>query len=119
MTNYVYYHNPRCSKSRQGLVFLQQNDIKIVIKEYLKVPLSTKEIVSLYEALGLDSAADMIRREEKEYNEAGLSKDSTDSDIIEAIISYPKLLARPILTNGTEAVIGRPIDNLQALINGQ
>jgi arsenate reductase len=118
MTNYVYYHNPRCSKSRQGLILLEQNGIQSDIKEYLKVPLFKQEIIELYEALGLSSAAGMIRKKEKEYNEAGLSNDSTDSEIIAAILIYPKLLERPILTTGSRAVIGRPIDNLQTLING-
>jgi arsenate reductase len=118
MTNYVYYHNPRCSKSRQGLAFLEQNGIQGDSREYLKVPLIKQEIEDLFNALGLDSATDMIRKKEKEYNNDGLTSDSSNSHIILAIVKYPKLLERPILTNGEKAVIGRPLDNFTALING-
>ncbi len=118
MTNYVYYHNPRCSKSRQGLALLEQNGTDIDIKEYLKVPLIEKEVESLFNALGLKSANDMIRKKEKEYTEAGLTDESSNSQVISAIVKYPKLLERPILTNGINAAIGRPLDNLQELITG-
>jgi arsenate reductase len=117
MTNYVYYHNPRCSKSRQGLALLESNSIQVDIKEYLKVPMSKQELDELFNALGVKNAADMIRVKEKDYIESGLSADSSNAQIISAIVKYPKLLERPILSNGKKAVIGRPIDNIQALID--
>ena len=61
MTNYVYYHNPRCSKSRQGLALLEQNGTDIDIKEYLKVPLIEKEVESLFNALGLKAEVQVGR----------------------------------------------------------
>jgi arsenate reductase (glutaredoxin) len=116
MANYVYYHNPRCTKSRQGLVFLEENNIAVDIKEYLKVPLTKSEIVQLFDALAFTSALDMIRVKEKEYIEAGLTKSSTNDDIFNAIVAYPKLLERPILISGNAAAIGRPTENLQKLL---
>jgi arsenate reductase len=118
MTNYVYYHNPRCSKSRPGLALLEQNGIDIDIKEYIKVPFIEKEVEGLFNALGLNCANDMIRKKEKEYIEAGLNDESSNSQVISAIVKYPKLLERPILTNGINAAIGRPLDNFQELITG-
>jgi arsenate reductase len=116
MANYVYYHNPRCSKSRQGLAFLTDNDIEVDIIEYLKVPLKPDEIADLFEALGFDSAIDMVRIKEQEFAESGLSKASSNSEIVNAINAYPKLLERPILTNGKKASIGRPLENIKRLV---
>lgn len=116
MTDYVYYHNPRCTKSRQGLAFLKENNIDVDIKEYLKVPLTKSEIEALFRALGIHSAMGMIRPKESEFSEAGLSKNATNDDIITAIVAYPKLLERPILTNGKVAAIGRPSDNFVSII---
>ena len=38
----IYIHNPRCSKSRQGLNILSEKGIKFEIHEYLKTPLTKK-----------------------------------------------------------------------------
>lgn len=116
MVNYVYYHNARCSKSRQGLAFSVDNDIEVDITEYLKVPLIVNEISDLFKALGFDSAFDMVRTKEPEFAESGLSELSSNSEIIDAIVAFPKLLVRPILTNGTDAAIGRPLHNIQKLV---
>jgi arsenate reductase len=116
MAKKVYYHNPRCSKSRQGLAFLNENNVDIDIKEYLKVPLTKSEVSSLVTALGLENAIEMVRTKEAEFAQAGLSKDSSNSQIIEAIVKYPKLLERPILSDGTKAAIGRPLENFKSLL---
>ena len=44
---YTIYHNPRCKKSRAGLQYVQErtNDYKVV--EYLKNPLTEKELETL------------------------------------------------------------------------
>ena len=117
MANYVFYHNPRCSKSRQALAFLQQTNVSVDIKEYLKVPLTEKEILNLLEALDISNAMNIVRMKEQEFVEAGLTEASTNKDIIAAIVKYPKLLERPILTDGKKAAIGRPLENIQILLS--
>ncbi|MFT5713243.1 MAG: arsenate reductase [Glaciecola sp.] len=116
MANYIYYHNARCGKSRQALAFLTENDIQVNIREYLKVPLELSEISDLFEALSFDNAIDMVRIKEPEFVKSGLSKSSSNSEVINAINIYPKLLERPILTDGKNAVIGRPLENIQKLV---
>ncbi|MFT7258859.1 MAG: arsenate reductase [Glaciecola sp.] len=116
MANYVYYHNARCSKSRQALAFLTENDIQVDIIEYMKAPLKLNEISALFTALGFDSAIDMVRIKEREFATSGISETSSNNEIINAISVYPKLLERPILTDGKNAVIGRPLENIQKLV---
>ena len=116
MTNYVYYHNPRCTKSRQGLAFLTENNVQVDIKEYLRVPFEANEISNLLQALGFQSAINMVRTKETEFAESGLTQTSSNCDVINAIMLFPKLLERPILTNGENSVIGRPLENIQKLV---
>lgn len=47
MNQFILYHNPRCSKSRQALEILQNHGIHPVIIEYLKTPLSLEQITQL------------------------------------------------------------------------
>lgn len=115
MSTYTIYHNPRCSKSRQTLALLEEYGVSPEVVEYLKTPLDRAYLKDIVVKLGC-SAHDLLRTKEAEYNEAGLSTDSTEDEVITAIVQYPKLLERPIVVSGTKAVIGRPPENVLALL---
>jgi len=119
MPNAILYHNPRCSKSRQALSFLQENanDLNIEVVEYLKQAPSLEALQALFQALNFDSAHQMIRPKEAEFAEAGLSKTSSNEEVLQAIAKYPKLLERPILLLNNKAAMGRPLENIEALVN--
>lgn len=121
MPNSILYHNPRCSKSRQALALLNDKNVAFSIVEYLKVPLNKNDISSLYLCLVANNAItkihDIIRHKEPEYKLAALSLSSSDEELVEALIKYPKLLERPIYRVGTLAAIGRPTENIEALID--
>ena len=59
----MYLHNPRCSKSRQGLALLHEHDCNVPMREYLKDPLDRHEIVALSKALG-QHPSEFLRRKE-------------------------------------------------------
>ena len=58
----------------------------------------------------------VVRPKEAEYKEAGLSRDADDDTVINAIARYPKLLERPVLVKGDQAVIGRPPETVLELV---
>ncbi|GAA6172764.1 arsenate reductase (glutaredoxin) [Colwellia sp. KU-HH00111] len=104
------YHNPRCSKSRQTLELLQENTKQeLTIIEYLKTPLSQETIVQLLKQLNC-TPLEMMRVKETEFKEQGL-KGADDNTLIAAMAATPKLIERPIVSNGNKAVIGRPPTN--------
>lgn len=105
------YHNPRCSKSRQGLALLTEKGIDVSVREYLKQPLDKTELTALFAALNV-SPAQALRKKEADYKASGLTNDASDDDIINALIAYPKLLERPILNTEKGARIGRPTEAL-------
>lgn len=111
------FHNPRCSKSRQALAFMQeQSDIELEVIEYLKEPLERTQVLSIYSALGIDNAHQMIRAKEPEYKTANLSKEASNDAILDAIVAFPKLLERPILLINSKAAIGRPLENFESIL---
>lgn len=110
------YHNPRCSKSRQALALLLDNGVEPEIVEYLKAPPSRAELTALLERLDLEPR-ELMRRKEKEYRDLGLDDPSLGGDaLIDAMIAHPKLIERPIITDGERAVLGRPPENALELV---
>jgi len=108
------YHNPRCSKSRQTLQLIQENSSKeITIVEYLKTPLTLDEITSLLAQLAC-TPKEMMRVKEADFKAQALA-DANDEQLIQAMVTTPKLIERPIVTDGSKAIIGRPPENALVL----
>lgn len=108
------YHNPRCSKSRQTLELIKANSSKeLTIVEYLKQPLTQAEITQLLTQLACNPV-DMMRVKEAEFKEQALA-DATDEQLIQAMVLTPKLIERPIVSDGNKAIIGRPPENVLTL----
>lgn len=108
------YHNPRCSKSRQTLDLIKENTTQeLTIVEYLKEPLNQETIEQLLAQLAC-SPIDMMRTKEDEFKEQNL-KGADDKTLIAAMVSTPKLIERPIVSDGNKAIIGRPPENVLTL----
>ena len=113
---FLYYHNPKCSKSRQGLELLENEGVDFEIKEYLKSPITRKEIKDLSKQLKMDPP-DFIRKKEQIFKDLKLGdKHLSLDEWCKTIAENPKLLERPILTDGNNAVIGRPTEKLLELL---
>lgn len=101
------YHNPRCSKSRQGLQILEEANVPFEIINYLNHPPTIDELTKLIKTLNI-SPIQLVRKGETVWKENYKGKTLTDSQIIEAMATHPKLIERPIVIDGDKAVIGRP-----------
>ena len=109
------YHNPRCSKSRQTLALIEEQGKNFVVKEYLKHPPTKGELQQIVDLLEI-KPFDLIRKGEVEYKENFKGKNLSDEEWIEVMISYPKLIERPIVLFEHKAVIGRPPENVLDII---
>jgi arsenate reductase len=101
------YHNPRCSKSREGLALLEQSGKKFEVTKYLEDLISEKELKTIISKLDI-KPIDLIRKNEAIWKSDYKGKELSDEQIIKAMINNPKLIERPIIVNGNKAVIGRP-----------
>jgi arsenate reductase len=110
-----YYHNPRCRKSREALALLEEKGIKPEIVEYLKTPLSSQELTDLTRKLGI-KPEELIRKGEDVFKNEYRGKELTDQEWIDAMVSHPKLMERPILENGGVARVGRPPEKVLEII---
>lgn len=110
------YHNPRCSKSRQTLELLKQQDIDPEIIDYLKTPPDKTELKRLLKLLGI-TARDLLRKKEPEFKALGLDDPALkEDDIIDAMIHTPKLMERPIVVADNKAAIGRPPEQVLEIL---
>ncbi|MGR8919979.1 MAG: arsenate reductase (glutaredoxin) [Gammaproteobacteria bacterium] len=110
------YHNPRCSKSRATLELIRARGIEPEVVEYLAHPPDAATLKRILAALGM-GAGELARRGERAWTEAGLGDDSSDEDILAAMLEYPVLIERPIVVTGNRAVLGRPPENVGALLD--
>ena len=110
------YHNPRCSKSREGLQVVKESQKEFAIHKYLEETLSIKELTDLIQKLGI-KPIELVRKNETIWKEKFKHKQLTDSEIISAMVSFPKLIERPIVVFKDKAVIGRPTEHITTLIN--
>lgn len=110
------YHNPRCSKSRATLQLLQDKGIEPHIVEYLKTPPTAEELNAILQKLGMEPR-DLMRKNEAIYREAGLDDEALDKNaLIAAMIENPILIERPIVLAQDKAAIGRPPENVLAIL---
>ncbi len=59
----------------------------------------------------------LLRTSESVYRELGLGKrEFSDDEIISLMLKHPDLIQRPIVERGKKAVLGRPVENIKALI---
>lgn len=110
------YHNTRCSKSRATVAILEQNDVDFEVVNYLVEPPSEIEIKDILKDLGI-SARELMRKGETKYKKLGLSdKSLSEKELISAMLEFPILIERPIVRTEKGVAIGRPPENIIAII---
>ena len=110
------YHNPRCRKSRAGLQYLQDNKAHIEIVEYLKNPLTEKELEKLLMKLHM-KPEELIRKQEDYYKKNLKGKQFNDHEWVRILVENPKLIQRPIVEREYKAVIGDPVENIEPILS--
>jgi arsenate reductase len=95
--------------NKKTLQLLLDRNCQPEVIEYLKTPLSISELKLIIEQLGFQSARQLMRTKEPEYKALGLDNlDLSEISLMEAMLSSPKLIERPIVINNDVARIGRP-----------
>jgi len=109
------YHNPRCTKSRQGLEVLEKSGEQFEVVKYLENIPTKDELRKVLGFLNIP-AENLVRKNEAIWKENYRGKNLSEEDILEAMIQFPKLIERPIVIKNNKAVIGRPTENIYDLL---
>ncbi|CAA6825765.1 MAG: Arsenate reductase (EC [uncultured Sulfurovum sp.] len=116
MKKIIIWHNPRCSKSRDALALLEEQGMEIEVVKYLDEVPSKEVLKDMLKILGMDSAQELMRTKEAIYKALNLKEEQSEEALIEAMVANPKLIERPIVIKNNKAVLGRPIENVVALL---
>lgn len=114
------WHNPRCSKSRQALQILTDSGRTFTTRLYLEDPPDAATIRDTLQKLAPNNTAnprDLMRTKDALYKDLNLDEPSiTGDELIEAMVSHPALIERPIVITDTRSIIGRPPENILQII---
>lgn len=117
MSRNIFYHNPRCRKSRETLKIAQEKNIKFEIVEYLNHPPDKQQLKMILKGLG-KKPLEIMRTQEKVFKELKLSKkdERADDEWIDIMINNPKLIERPILIYENKVALGRPPESILEIL---
>jgi len=115
MEKIVVWHNPRHSKSRNGIKYLDEKGVEYEVRRYLDDPPAVEEIRELLKKLGM-KPRELMRTKEKIYRELGLKEVEDEEKLIEAMAEHPRLIERPIVIRGDKAVVARPETKIDEIL---
>jgi arsenate reductase len=96
--------------------FLVDNGVDFSKVNYYIEPLTKEKITELLSKMKL-TPRDILRTSEAIYKELGLgTNEFTDDEIVSLMVKHPDLIQRPIVERGKRAVLGRPTENVKALL---
>ena len=111
------YEKPTCSKCREVNRLLRESGVDFEKINYYIEPLSEEKLRELLAKMKL-SPRDILRTSEPIYRELGLGKRQfSDDEIIALMAQHPDLIQRPIVERGPRAVLGRPVENIKAVMS--
>ena len=95
---------------------LRESGVDFKKLNYYLEPLSEQKLRELVKKMGI-KPRELLRTSESIYRELELGKkELSDDKIISLMVEYPDLMQRPIVERGDRAVLGRPTENVKALL---
>ena len=96
---------------------LRESGVDFKKLNYYLEPLSEQKLRELVKKMGI-KPRELLRTSESIYRELELGKKELgDDEIIALMVEYPDLMQRPIVERGDRAVLGRPTENVKAILD--
>lgn len=112
MNNVTIYHNPACGTSRNTLEMIRNSGTEPTVILYLDTPPTREELVKLIADMGITVRA-LLRKNTEPYEQLGLDKNTfTDDELIDAILTHPILMNRPVVVTPLGTLLCRPSEKV-------
>ena len=113
ITAYLYNSCTSCRKAKD---VLESENANFEVREYFKQKVTREELDNLLSTTGL-AVADILSTRSNPYKQGNLAeKDLSDGEILEMMTEEPRLIKRPILVSGANAVVGFNEDKIRGLV---
>ncbi|MFM5029170.1 glutaredoxin-dependent arsenate reductase [Aeromonas rivipollensis] len=107
-TAITIYHNPACGTSRNTLALIRNSGVEPTVIHYLETPPSRETLVALIAAMGIPGRG-LLRQNVPPYEALGLAEERfSDDELIDAMLSHPILINRPIVVTPLGTRLCRP-----------
>jgi arsenate reductase len=115
--NIVIHHNPECGTSRNVLAIIEASGYQPFIIEYLKSGWTRPQLQGLFAAAGL-TPREALRTTKSPAFELGLLSESvSDDELLNAMVTYPVLVNRPIVCTPKGVRLCRPSEVVLELLD--
>ena len=96
---------------------MRDRNVEFDVIEYLKQPLSRETLMQFLDLLP-NEPADLVRKD-KNFKQLGLKADDyvTRDAVVDLLLEHPVLMQRPVIIRGERAVIARPSDTVNELLD--
>ena len=112
----IIYHNPNCGTSRNTLARIREAGIEPQVVEYLKEGWTKPLLKEILKKLG-KSPRDILRIRGNEAHEHIINNpNSTDDEILDAMVGHPILVERPIVETPRGVRLCRPAETVRNLL---
>ncbi|BCB04802.1 Spx/MgsR family RNA polymerase-binding regulatory protein [Bacillus sp. KH172YL63] len=115
MNNLTFFTYPSCTSCRKAKKWLTANSINFDERHLFRETPTREELMGLL-SLTTDGLDEILATRSQTFKDLG--KDVNElplSEVIKLIIDEPKLLRRPLLTDGKKLVVGYNPEGLQSL----
>ncbi|WP_188048651.1 Spx/MgsR family RNA polymerase-binding regulatory protein [Bacillus sp. CH30_1T] len=117
VNNLTFFTYPSCTSCRKAKKWLTAHSVEFDERHLFRETPTHRELMALL-SLTTDGLDEILATRSQTFKELG--KDVNDlplSEVIKLIIEEPKLLRRPLLTDGKKLVVGYNPEGLQSLAN--
>ena len=110
------YHNPACGTSRTVLAAIRDKGIEPEIIEYLKTPPDSATLKSLLTRMGM-TPRELLRKRGTPFEDLKLDNPAlTDDELIDAMVTHPILIERPVVVTPKGVKLCRPADLVETIL---
>ncbi|MBL8180313.1 MAG: arsenate reductase [Blastocatellia bacterium] len=109
MSKITVYEKPTCTTCRNLNKLFESKGIDWKKVNYFVEPFTEAKLTRLLKKTDM-KPWDVLRRAEPDFKLSGIDKNSSDKDVIAAMVKFPSIIQRPIVEVGDKAVLARPIE---------